>query len=51
ARKEFLNLRRAHEAGVPVPEPLDFNKNVLAMSYVGEEDMAAPEVRNVKLED
>ncbi len=51
ARKEFLNLRLAHAAGVPVPEPYDFNKNLLAMSYVGEEAMAAPEVRNVKLED
>ncbi len=51
ARKEFLNLRRAHEAGVPVPEPLDHYKNVLVMEYVGEETMAAPEVRNVRLED
>ena len=51
ARKEYLNLRRAHDAGVPVPEPIDFRKNVLAMDYVGEEDMAAPEVRNVRLED
>jgi RIO kinase 1 len=51
ARKEFLNLRLAHGAGVPVPEPIDFFKNVLAMSYVGEEHMAAPEVRNVRLED
>ena len=51
ARKEFLNLRLAHEAGVPVPGPIDFYKNVLAMSYVGGEDMAAPEVRNVRLED
>jgi RIO kinase 1 len=51
ARKEFLNLRRAFDADVPVPEPYDFRKNVLAMSYVGKEDMAAPEVRNVRLED
>ena len=51
ARKEFLNLRRAHEAGVPVPEPLDHYKNVLVMEYVGEETMAAPELRRVKLED
>jgi RIO kinase 1 len=51
ARKEFLNLRLAHEAGVPVPEPLDHYRNVLAMEYIGEEKMAAPEVRHVKLED
>lgn len=51
ARKEFLNLRLAHEAGVPVPKPIDFYRNVLAMEYVGGEEMAAPEVRHVKLED
>ncbi len=51
ARKEFLNLRLAHNNGVPVPEPIDFFKNVLAMEYVGTEVMAAPEVRQVKLED
>jgi RIO kinase 1 len=51
ARKEFLNLRLAHNNGVPVPEPIDFYKNVLAMEYVGTETMAAPEVRQVKLED
>ncbi|NOQ54508.1 MAG: phosphotransferase [Thermoplasmata archaeon] len=51
ARKEFLNLRLAHNNGVPVPKPIDFYKNVLAMEYVGTEEMAAPEVRQVKLED
>jgi RIO kinase 1 len=51
ARKEFLNLRRAYEKGVRVPKPIDFRKNVLAMEYVGTEQMAAPEVRNVHLED
>jgi RIO kinase 1 len=51
ARKEFLNLRLAHNNGVPVPKPFDHYRNLLAMEYIGEEDMAAPEVRNVKLED
>jgi len=51
ARKEFLNLRMAHEAGAPVPEPYDFYRNVLAMEYVGSDEMAAPEVREVELED
>jgi len=51
ARKEFLNLRLAHNNGVPVPKPIDFFKNVLAMEYVGTDVMAAPEVRQVKLDD
>jgi len=51
ARKEFLNLRRAYDAGVPAPKPYDFHKNVLAMEYLGVPEMAAPEVRNVRLED
>lgn len=51
ARKEFLNLHMARGAGVPVPEPIFVHKNVLAMEYVGEERMAAPEVRHVHLED
>ena len=51
ARKEMLNLRRAHEAGVPVPRPIDQWKNVLAMEYVGDEERAAPELRHVRLDD
>jgi RIO kinase 1 len=51
ARKEWLNLRLAHEAGVPVPEPLDQYRNVLAMAYIGTDDVPAPELRDVELED
>ncbi len=51
ARKEWLNLRLASEAGVPVPEPLDQQRNVLAMAYVGTEEAPAPELRHVELED
>ena len=51
ARKEWLNLRLATEAGVPVPAPLAQHRNVLAMEYIGTDDTPAPELRNVKLED
>jgi len=51
ARKEWLNLRMASEAGVPVPEPLDQQRNVLAMAYIGTEEAPAPELRHVELED
>lgn len=49
ARKEYLNLRMAHEAGVPVPEPREQFRNVLAMEYVGDEERPAPELRHVRL--
>ena len=51
ARKEWLNLRMASEAGVPVPEPLDQQRNVLGMAYIGTEVAPAPEMRHVELED
>ncbi len=51
ARKENLNLRLAFDAGVPVPEPLDQHRNVLAMAYIGDEERPAPELRHVRLED
>jgi RIO kinase 1 len=51
ARKEMLNLRRAYEAGVPVPRPIDQWRNLLAMEYVGDEERAAPELRHVHLDD
>lgn len=35
-RKEFSNLKILHEAGLPVPEPIAFRHNVLAMKFLGE---------------
>jgi RIO kinase 1 len=50
-KKEFANLKRAHEAGVPVPEPYAFDRNILIMEFIGEDETAAPQIRNVELED
>jgi len=36
-RKEFSNLKILHAAGLPVPEPIAFKHNVLAMQFLGEE--------------
>ena len=36
-RKEYKNLLICKEAGVPVPEPYLFDKNVLLMEFIGEE--------------
>jgi RIO kinase 1 len=40
--REFKNLQRAHEAGVAVPKPIGYEKNVLAMEFVGEEGVPYP---------
>ena len=35
-RKEFSNLKAFHRAGVPVPEPYGFLRNIVAMEFFGE---------------
>lgn len=50
AKKEFQNLKRAYRAGVPCPRPIAVYKNVLVMSFIGDEH-AAPELRNCIPED
>ncbi len=50
ATKEFKNLTRLKEAGVRVPEAIDFHQNILLMEYLGDADMPAPQIRNVQLE-
>jgi RIO kinase 1 len=36
ASKEFANLRKAFEAGVPCPEPMRLKQNVVLMEFIGE---------------
>jgi len=50
-RKEFSNLARAKEAGLPVPEPLVWDRNILIMSFLGEGECPYPQLKNVELED
>ncbi|OPY37466.1 MAG: RIO-type serine/threonine-protein kinase Rio1 [Methanoregula sp. PtaU1.Bin051] len=50
-KKEFSNLARAKDAGVPVPEPLVWDRNILIMSFLGEDERPYPQLRSVKLED
>lgn len=51
ATKEFKNLHRYHDAGVPVPKPLDIEKNVLVMEFIGdsESNLPAPLIKNVEI--
>ena len=49
ARKEFQNLLRARNVGVRVPEPIIVERNVLVMEFIGEDGIASPHLRDVKL--
>lgn len=49
--KEFKNLDRYAEAGIPVPEPVTFDKNCLLMEFVGDENGPAPQLKDVVLDD
>jgi len=50
-KKEFSNLARAHEAGIPAPEPLAFDRNILLMEFLGRDEVAYPQLRNAEVED
>jgi RIO kinase 1 len=41
-RKEFKNLQLAESAGVRVPSPLAFHKNIIVMEYIGVPPQPAP---------
>lgn len=45
ARKEFKNLQRAYTSGIRVPKPIYVEKNVLVMEFIGEDDVAAPTLK------
>jgi RIO kinase 1 len=50
-RKEFANLERAQQAGVPVPHPLAVERNVMVMEYIGTEDGRAKRLSEVEVEN
>ena len=50
-RKEFSNLVRAQDAGIPVPEPLVWDRNILIMSYLGENEIPYPQLKNADFND
>ncbi len=50
-KKEFSNLVRARDAGIAVPEPLVWDRNILIMSFIGEGERPYPQLRNVELDD
>lgn len=50
-KKEFSNLSRAYDIGIPVPEPLAFDRNILLMEFLGEGEVAYPQLRSAEVED
>ncbi|WP_229709967.1 serine protein kinase RIO [Vulcanisaeta souniana] len=53
-RREFSNLNDAYNAGVRVPKPITFNKNILVMefiSYGGHSGVPAPLIKDAPPED
>lgn len=51
AQKEFKNLKRAYNAGVCVPKPIDIKKNVLIMEFIGKNGICAPVIKKVYLKN
>lgn len=51
AEKEFRNLKRLHQAGIPCPEPIYLRLHVLVMGFLGDKKgWAAPRLRDVELQ-
>lgn len=50
-KKEFSNLVRARDAGIAVPEPLVWSRNILIMSFMGRDEVPYPQLRNAEMED
>jgi RIO kinase 1 len=50
-RKEFKNLQLADSAGVRVPKPIAFHKNILVMEYVGTPPAPAPTFAGAEVDE
>lgn len=50
ASKEFRNLQRMYEAGVNVPKPLRFHRNMVVMRYIGTQKAPAPLLKDVVMD-
>lgn len=49
-RKEFRNLSRAEEVGIPVPHPIAMKENILVMDLIAVEGQVAPTLKDMNLE-
>ena len=48
-KKEFSNLLRAKEAGLPVPEAFVWDRNILIMSFLGVDQIPYPQLKNAEI--
>lgn len=51
AKKEFRNLERAYYAGVKVARPYKVMRNVLVMSFIGDNSAPAPQLNTISVEE
>lgn len=51
AEKEMHNLMRMRKIGINCPEVIALKKNILLMSFIGENNVAAPKLKNAILSD
>lgn len=51
AEKEFRNLSRIHQAGIPSPEPLHLKLHVLVMRLIGGGGWAAPRLKDAAIDE
>lgn len=49
AEKEMHNLMRMRDCGIRCPEVVTLKKHVLIMSFIGENNIAAPKIKDVQL--
>jgi RIO kinase 1 len=49
AKKEYKNLQRMTDHGIPVPKPIFYRKNILIMELITYDEQPAPELRMVNI--
>jgi RIO kinase 1 len=49
ARKEYKNLKKLTDLGVPVPKPVMVRDNIVVMEYIGTESVPAPMLKNTEI--
>jgi len=50
-KKEQRNLERAAEVGILVPQPITSERNILIMDFIGKDNVPAPRLKDIRLED
>ncbi|KRX26280.1 putative RIO-type serine/threonine-protein kinase 3 [Trichinella nelsoni] len=50
AEKEYRNLKRLKTSGLPCPDPVTVQSHVLVMSFIGDEKVSAPKLKDVQLD-